>query len=282
MDGRRQTQIEKNYDPDELVAEFGTSLFGRRHREIDKMEKVGDNTVITYGGDWLKVGTATTQSNKLVLPTDRISNSWLMGDTIILTMYGEDIQSLSGMKGSDGKHIFFKEGKDYLMLTGKSEWVYVDGTKFTEDIKVAVFKYGVIKGDHFTDDEMTVFKEDVLFYTKNANSFALFQDKIVTEAIRKQMQRNGLEPVITYNEDLGFHVMPLPDSSQRLILERGQPKYAPVRTIELPKSEFSVLPRAESATGDLRLDKFKTQLLRKITNASSAADLKKELKDIVC
>ena len=64
-------------------------------------------------------------------------------------------------------------------------------------------------------------KDDIKLNIIPGNPFALFQDKIVTGAFRRQMKNNGITPTITHNDDLGFHIMDLDENSQLLIKERG-------------------------------------------------------------
>ena len=150
-----------------------------------------------------------------------------------------------------------RKGKPPIELVlGKDYFIYSGDEAFNDTV--------LVRKNLFTPDERKLAGSETrgeIFYAKeyskiitkidgdhpildvlHDNGFLLFQDKILPDAFKKQMVRNGLEPNVVYDKDKGLHIAAISDYSQRLILERGQPKYAPVKTIE----EFKPLTKAES------------------------------------
>ena len=279
LDGRTQTRLEKGYDPRKLAIEPAPILFGNSYVKF-KVTPQGNEMKITVISPSGAAGTSIKQVS--TAPTNKMFIKFLDDGGHVFSLRDKTIESLVSLKIGKDKILDLVEGKDYVTVASvDNEYKDVQLKR-----KYVVFKKGVIKDQITWDDSMAdgmvKFKSGTKFDVTLVNQFAVFQDKIVTSAISKQMKRNGLEPKIMHDKKLGLHVMPISNSSQRLILERGQPKYAPVKTLELPKKEFDLLQASEAPSRDMLLDKYKARLLETIAGATSSPDLRKALKDIVC
>ena len=225
LTGRRQTQLEHGHDPDDemiispyqVKAIYVSPAINRGGNVTDVKQKVA------RGFEQLTIKTKPNQNLIKMLEE---------GGSFLTAFADFDRYPLTAVEVL-GKLTSLVKGIDYIKV--------VDKVVGDEDPTVShyAFRKGI-----FTDSdviELTKLVGHSHFIAKKENPFALFQDKIVTGAISRQMQRNGVIPTIAHNKDLGFHVMPITKDDQKFIKDNGQPTYA--KSVEL--EEFAILPRAE-------------------------------------
>ena len=273
LDSRMQTHLEHGYDPELPVQYFGNTLFKRFFK--------GGKTDITAGG--------TITEIRRIVPDERISIVQGLLDTDrnkdFIKLFNEgggtgvlDLElsksSIVSMK-IGGKTIPLVEGVDYIKSRGTIK-------------ELVTFRKGLFSDDHLIGGKE--FESNIIFFVKRKNMFAVFQDKIIPDAVKKQIRNNGLASTITHDKDLGFYVMDIDKKSQLLIKERGQPMYGkavatdkavfkPIAPSKSPKSlrkEISVaekkLDRAIAKREDVKVTEKETKVL-----TSQLKDLEKQV-----
>ena len=227
LDGRMQTRLEHGYDPGIItkVTAQGFGMYFFMPSEIT-YDPIGESLVTmanlkTKGGIELNYPINKEQVDML----DK--GGWgarLMGHQDDLNIFNISI---------DGKDIKVVDGEDYIKFRPmvNSEYVFV------------TFRKGLFNDSNY--DQAGRLKHNIIFSADEPNPFALFQDKIVTGAISKQMKRNGIDVDIKHDKDLQMHVMELSEASQNKLRAQGQPIYS--KAIPSPiEGEFKPLPKAES------------------------------------
>ena len=208
LDGRTQTRLEKDFDPELPYLKKPGVIFSTLYQE-PRISKRGEYSKITHTSrDDRGYASVKTKGNEDFINLLNDGGSFFGGHRT------EPKLGIVGVNVA-GKSITLVEGIDYIHTLG------IEGDD-PELINFYAFRKDLLTDKNFKDREDPILKSNVFFNVIGTNFFALFQDKIVTEAIRKQMQRNGLETAITHNDDLGFHVMPLSETAQLLIKTRGQ------------------------------------------------------------
>ena len=239
LDGRRQTHLEKDYDPkNKAFRGYDVTGGGMSNFETARYSKVDWFDFRDKGiGDWYRVDSKKTGNfSKLVEE----------GGTVfrLSTRNSPTVEGFNYIQKPGSKKKYLVRDVDYSMAPKFAR----DDTTTTKAFgKWVVFKKGIISKKDWDYSEPTTVRglnRDIMLGVVGPNPFSVFQDKIVTSAISKQMKRNGVKVDITHNKDLGFHIMPLPDKTQRLILENSQPVYAPVKTISEP--EFKPLDPSDA------------------------------------
>ena len=173
---------------------------------------------------------------------------------LIQEIQSDFFQKLRQEYGSDVGNKAYKKFREKTPFSGTDDWIAL---AFRHALD-AVIEKGDYKGIAWLDGKLSSELE--------GGHLDLFQDKILTKAIARQMKRNGLDPKIIHDKKLGFHIMDIDEESQLLIKDRGQPTYAKA----VPPKGFDFKPLEPSKAPDSLVepdkDRFYSGLKRVIEN----------------